>query len=66
MTPRQRLLTTSARFGGITAALNALQDAGIVSDLVVTVRDVAESDCARAVAWLERPGALPSRLKGAE
>lgn len=35
------------------AAMNFLQDAGIISDLCVTPADVANADCANAVAALE-------------
>lgn len=34
-------------------AMNALQTAGVVSDLCVWADEVAECDCARAVAFLE-------------
>lgn len=32
--------------------MNRLQGAGVVSDLCVTLADVAPADCAAAVAWL--------------
>jgi len=37
----------------INKALNALQEEGIISDNCITLADVAESDCAAAVAFLE-------------
>jgi hypothetical protein len=33
--------------------MNLLQDEGIVSDNCVWAKDVCESDCVQAVAWLE-------------
>lgn len=35
------------------SAMNTLQDAGIISDLCVTVHDVPIMDAERAVSWLE-------------
>ena len=35
-------------------AMNALTDNGIVSDNAVWARDVEETDCPAAVAWLEK------------
>lgn len=35
------------------AAMNALQDAGIISDLCVTPADVANADCFPAIVWLD-------------
>lgn len=33
-------------------AMNLLQDRGIISDLCVTVKDVAEADAKKAALWL--------------
>ena len=38
------------------AQLNALQDAGIISDLCVTGEDIANVDWLRAIEWLEQNG----------
>lgn len=34
-------------------AMNALQDAGIISDLCVTPSDVANANCFPAIVWLD-------------
>lgn len=36
-----------------TRVMNALMDAGLISDNAVWPADVADVDCARAVEWLE-------------
>lgn len=33
--------------------MNALMDAGLISDNCVSVSDVADVDCAKAIAWLD-------------
>jgi hypothetical protein len=37
-----------------TKAMNVLQDRGIISDNCIDVKDVAEADCERAIAVLEK------------
>ncbi|MES2367015.1 MAG: hypothetical protein V4563_14160 [Pseudomonadota bacterium] len=37
-----------------TAAMNKLQDAGVISDNCVHVSEVAYSDCEKAVAYLKK------------
>lgn len=39
---------------GVKEALNALQEAGIISDLVVELEDVADGDVGAAVTFLVR------------
>jgi len=40
-------------------SMNALQDAGVISDLCVFACDVAESDCTAAIAFLTFRGIVP-------
>ena len=42
------------------AQLNALQDAGIISDNCVTCADIAPCDWIKAIEWLESKGLLQS------
>jgi hypothetical protein len=42
-------------------SMNALQDAGIVSDNCVLACDVAESDCTQAIAFLALRGLIKQR-----
>lgn len=33
--------------------MNALMDAGLISDNCIAIGDVADADCARAIEWLD-------------
>ena len=63
MTGRQSLLLAFARHSlSASAGMDRLQEHGQVSDLCVTVRDVAQADADRAIEWLDNH--TPSALSG--
>ena len=55
MTAKQQLLVLcESRGKNVTQLLNHLQEHGIISDNIVTFRELPTSEAARALAWMQR------------